>query len=147
GPLSIHPAPAGTPFEDDVFVRSGQNIYQFRLVSGVLRRVATITPGGGAITGVTMTDIGSLLIARGGSLVEYWHSPDAGGWIQRPDSMFNGLSATGPISVSRSRSNFDPALHDVPGWELIIDELEGVPEVPDCAADFNHDGLANSADF
>jgi hypothetical protein len=145
-PMSVHVGPPGSPVAGKYFVQARRTVYQFRHTGDSLELEATFTPSAGAITGISMTDTGTFLIIINSQIVEYWTDPEAGSWAPRPDSVFTGLAATRTVSVSRSRSNYDPALHNIPGWEQIIDEID-VPEIPDCAADFNHDGLANSQDF
>jgi hypothetical protein len=59
----------------------------------------------------------------------------------RPGSRFAGLGCGPKFTLSRSRSDYDPALHTSPGWDNTID-APAVRETrdPSCSADFDGDG-------
>jgi len=147
GEMSMVVGPCGSPVAQKVFIRAGNNIYQFGQVVDGYQREETITPpaAGGAVTGFCLTDMGTMLVAQGGQLNEYQRMP-GGGWSMLPGSAFTGLPAGDDIDISRSRSNYDAAIPGIPGWELIVDDVAGT-ETPDCPPDFNHDGVVNSQDF
>jgi hypothetical protein len=52
------------------------------------------------------------------------------------------------LEVTRTRTNWDPAVHQDPGWSTNIDPalLEAGLFVPDCDADLNGDGQVDGAD-
>jgi hypothetical protein len=58
-----------------------------------------------------------------------------------PVQIFNTLPPMRTMSLSRSRTNFEQALHTGPAWANIVNPNEGVTSVPDCIADYN---LSNS---
>ena len=47
----------------------------------------------------------------------------------------------------RSRTNYDPAQHDNPGWLDIPGGENVLQSIPDCAADFNIDGSVDFFDY
>ncbi len=64
-----------------------------------------------------------------------------------PIQPFGGMPAMRCMSLSRSRTNFDPALHDGPAWVNLPDADEGVTAVPDCPADYNLSGEVSVQDI
>ncbi len=64
-----------------------------------------------------------------------------------PNQLFGNLPAMRCMSISRSRTNFDPALHSGPAWNNLPDADEGVIPVVDCPGDYNLDGTLNVQDI
>jgi hypothetical protein len=102
--------------------------------------------------GISFDDHGHMFVSTGGSIVELaWN--EAQGWAVVPDSGFAGLPAHHMLQVDRSRTNFEPGVHDVPGWTTNIDpaELPASPQAGDCNADIapllNVDGFVNVNDL
>jgi hypothetical protein len=91
------------------------------------------------------TDEGTLLLLNNGMIGEFGPGA-AGGWVPRQDSILAGLPGQRALAVARSRTNFIAGIHDTPEWRNVLVD-EGVPDVPDCNADFNQDGVLNSQDF
>ncbi|HYC99620.1 MAG TPA: GC-type dockerin domain-anchored protein, partial [Phycisphaerales bacterium] len=150
------PGPAGAEYWFGPL--TGNQIKRYAPAPGVPTRlvlVETVTPPPGAtLVDFSLSDGGSLLLNRGGVLQELVKN-DAGEWGVDPASPFNGLPAGGPIRVSRSRTNYNPAIHDLPGWNIDIINPEPIAaEVPDCLADLGRtgglaepDGQLNNNDF
>ncbi len=99
---------------------------------------------GARITGLNMTDGGSLVYALDGRLVELVKST-RGVWVSRPDSRWAGRAADGSVSIARSRTNWtalmdDPAFYNTPTPVLF-------PSQPDCIADCDGSGSLDFFDF
>jgi hypothetical protein len=121
---------------------------------------------GGAVTGEPLTwetithptiahpksidvdDNGALYINSNGTLVVMWQDA-AGGWQPDAESPFAGQSVGGRFRIARSRTNFDPFIHDGPGWHNFDPDTEPVvgEAIPDCIADLNLDGIVNGLDL
>ncbi|MBL9119655.1 MAG: hypothetical protein JNL80_07065 [Phycisphaerae bacterium] len=73
----------------------------------------------------------------------------AGGFSMDPTNPFHNKPAAGRISIQRSRTNFDPALHTGPGWENILpsDLLPIGTLVPDCDSDLDGNGSVGQTDL
>jgi hypothetical protein len=118
----------------------------------------TVTPPAGlTLTDFDLTDDGSLLLKRGGVL-QVLKKNAAGGWDVDNGHPFTGLALPGGsalLRMSRSRNNFDPAIHDDPQWKTDVPNPQPLgPETPDCIADVGRvggiaepDGLLNNNDF
>lgn len=73
----------------------------------------------------------------------------AGGFAIDTTHPFYNKPTAARISIGRSRTNLDPALHTGPGWENILpaDLLPIGALVPDCDADLDGDGIVGQADL
>jgi hypothetical protein len=93
--------------------------------------------------GLRVTNEGTLVIVDSGRTLELEKDARTGDWRVKPDSDFDDLPAIGDPIVSRSRTNFDPRIHDGPAFINIIDtEVVELPEFVECPciADFNASG-------
>ena len=145
---SIAVGGSDSPFDGRYLVRGTTHIYQLAPEPGTRRLIleeAIQVPGVPSPTGFAISDIGSLIVSDGIRLVEVIKT--GGTWGQRPGSDFTGMPSGPRIALSRSRSNFDPALHR--DWNFVIDNPPGREEVdPRCPADFDGDGdLGTDADI
>jgi hypothetical protein len=72
-------------------------------------------------------------------------------WVLNPEADFDGLQVGPMFRVTRSRTNFDPAIHTGPGWVNIDpDEPDGLvfgDSVPDCAGDVTLDHAVDVDDL
>jgi hypothetical protein len=107
------------------------------------------TVGGfSALTGLDFDDGGSMFAVDGG-VVEVFERTSAGAWTPGDSSDFAGLNVGAMIRIAKSRSNFNPEIHDTPDWDN-IDPAELVDlgnNQPDCLGDLNGDGTVNAADL
>ena len=71
------------------------------------------------------------------------------GWTPDAASPFNGLPGGSRIAMLRNSSNYDPNLHSGPEWGDIhpTELLEPSPDVGDCLADANDDGIVDATDL
>lgn len=86
---------------------------------------------------------GAVLFKSGSSTVVLERS---GGFWRRANSPFDGLRFAGSFRMGRSRTNFTPGLHDLPGQSEIQPPAR-FTEIPDCRADFNDDGFLDFFDI
>jgi len=101
-------------------------------------------------TSIMFDDAGHLFAVSGDVLVEASFDPKSGEWqvLSNEESFFGQVTTESFFRVTRSRTNFDPALHAGPGWEnLPEDEIEPGTDVPDCPADLTLDGIVNTDDL
>lgn len=90
------------------------------------------------VQGLTIGDDGTLVISSGGAVRQLERSMGPSGqpiWTPVADSQYTGYAISGPILVSRSRSNQSDAELAEPGWADVPDDTEVAPEVVDCSAD------------
>ncbi len=96
---------------------------------------------------IDFDDDGRLYVSAEGVIMEFDFI--GGKWMYPPDPIFPEQPAGGFLHVSRSSTNYDPTLHDGPGWNNI--ELEpgdqGGESIPDCVADVNGDGVVGVPDL
>ena len=92
-------------------------------------------------------DGGRLYTTDGDELHEYEYID--GKWMYPPDPVFPGYPAGTMVHVSRSSSNFDPALHTGPAWDHLQLEPgdQGGTPIPDCVADIDGDGIVSFSDL
>jgi hypothetical protein len=104
---------------------------------------------------VQINNVGDVFFVAGGEVHHWTPSPvvrgGAGGPVYEPapDSRFAGLPAGNRLTMSRSRSNFDPATMSGPGFHNVDPSLEeGLgEECGDCLADINFDRSIDFADL
>lgn len=144
GPATTHTLP-GIPFADDGFVRwnpiTGDRWF---CVEGQLFRMtedgAHFEPVIVDVVNPQAIDFGEdgrLFVSDQGVIMEFVE--DDGVWDYPPDPVFPpGQPAGQFLHVSRSSTNFDPALH-ADFVNVVPDPPSGVP-VADCVADVNGDG-------
>ena len=141
---SNQPFPAGVSIEGtasmdfdrdgDLWVHStnGSTFTCRQNANGVqLLQILTL-PAGHEPQSICLTDSSHLVYSSGGILHEC--VPTAGGQLQPvPNSAFAGRQAGPRASITRSRTNHDPALHTSPGMRD-VPETASFPGVPDCYA-------------
>lgn len=101
-----------------------------------------------ALTGVEFDDGGTMYAVDNGK-VEAYERDSAGQWQPADAGAFDGVEVGPVVRIAKSRSNFDPAVHDTPAWDNIdADDLEplGV-DVPDCLGDLTGDGSVGAEDL
>lgn len=120
-----------------------------QIVGGALQQLEFFTlPAGVSPTGLTATADGHLLFSSGGVMFDYF-KPAGGGWGPFAGSLWAGKPGGARLSASRTRTNFDPAIHSGPEFQNIA-APEIAPGVADCYA--NCDGstvtpLLTAGDF
>ncbi|HMN96698.1 MAG TPA: hypothetical protein PKC43_09660 [Phycisphaerales bacterium] len=146
--LVVHPG------DGSLWVVSGASGSLFRLVAskgadGDLVATVIDLPGVDAPTSVTFRPNGNLVVGVGDGLKEFEQS--GAEWQMVADSEFASIGcALRSFRVERSRSNFDPTLHDPKDW-TILDPIVIGPGItfpdPGCAGDLNGDGVVDAADL
>jgi outer membrane protein assembly factor BamB len=89
------------------------------------------------------------VIAACNGLTRHFRKNVAGAWELVTTSPFNGLPVGTHLCLSKSDTNFDPAIHTGPAYANILPEVLlpiGTP-VPDCVADLVPNAVVNSADL
>ena len=99
---------------------------------------------GHGIEGISIDTKGDVFASVGGVVRQF--RPDATGGLYEPGtSPFNGQPCGDTFQISRSSSNVNNALYDLPGsHDLDADDVETDPV---CRADYNDDGTVNTQDF
>ncbi len=114
---------------------------------GPVAPVESIT-GFSVLTGIDFDDGGRAYLVNDGA-VKVFERSSSGQWTAVDAGAFNGVDVGSMVRIAKSRSNFDPALHDTPDWNNFeVDQLEvlGV-SVPDCLGDLNGDATIDAADL
>ncbi|MCI0631090.1 MAG: hypothetical protein L0Y44_10615 [Phycisphaerales bacterium] len=98
-------------------------------------------------TGIDADDAGHLFVTTNGGVVELQKNA-AGAWQMVADGAFDGMAVGSSFRVTRSRTNFDPELHDGPAFfNIDPDELQFGEAVPDCLADLDGNFTVNVNDL
>jgi hypothetical protein len=102
----------------------------------------------GTITSISFSD-DRLFVGGSSGIKTYIPNPSTPGWVFDNSSPFNGLPGGSRLAMLRNSDNFDPAQHSGPAWEnLTSEELEEpAPDVADCFADANDDGIVDATDL
>ncbi|MEM9066194.1 MAG: GC-type dockerin domain-anchored protein [Planctomycetota bacterium] len=97
-------------------------------------------PGGGTAD-IDSDGCGRFYITGADNIIRCYSIDENGRFVRNTDANFDGDTA-GSFSISRSRTTYDPALHDGPEWGNIeISEVVGSDTViTDCLADFTTTG-------
>ena len=97
-------------------------------------------------TSIAFDDRGHLLVSSGGEVLDFQYG--SAGWAPAANSLYADLEVDDTFLVARSRTNFDPELHDGPSWEdLDPAEVEGDGQsVQECLGDFNLDLVVGLGD-
>jgi len=99
-------------------------------------------------TSLEFDDGGHLFVSGPGGAVEMELSPLVGRWSEVGDPYFAGFKIGPVLRISRSRTNFDPAIHSGPAFHnLHPDDTEPGVQVADCTADLTGDRLVNVQDL
>lgn len=101
------------------------------------------------LTGIEFDDSGALFLMADGSVKVFERQGPGNQWLPGDAGAFEGVEVGTMIRIARSRSNFDPSIHDVNAWRNIdTDELLAIgTPVPDCFGDLNGDGIVDGADL
>lgn len=91
-----------------VYRLDGQGGYEV-VGAGVLSRPRGLSVGDGDC--VTVIDLGGTGLTK-----VFCPDPQGGGWQELTDAPFAGLELLRPVKVAYSRTSFDPAIHDGPGY-------------------------------
>ncbi len=97
---------------------------------------------------VTCDDRGRVIASDGEKLHAF--KPVLGGaYAKYDDPWYADETVVGAFRVDRSRTNYNPAEHDAPGWNVNVhpDELEPGVSVPDCVGDLDGDGQVGAGDL
>ncbi|MBL9118639.1 MAG: hypothetical protein JNL80_01845 [Phycisphaerae bacterium] len=102
----------------------------------------------GALTGLDFDDGGTLHVVDTGA-VKVFDKNSSGAWTPGDAGAFNGVDVGSMVRIAKSRSNFDPAIHDTTDWlNIDADEVDDLGEaVPDCIGDLNGDAAVTAADL
>jgi hypothetical protein len=99
-------------------------------------------------TGIEFDDAGHLFVMVNGQAMEFEQSALNGLWQKLEKGYFDGFELGKTLRVSRSRSNFDPLLHNGPAFiNIDPDELADDPVVLDCEGDFNFNRVVDVDDL
>ena len=99
-------------------------------------------------TRVEPGDSGEIFVLGDGS-VKVMSKTSTYAWALDPAHPFHGKPAGSRLALLRNSDNYDPALHEGPGWfNLPAAEIQDfAPLVGDCLADLNSDDIVNGADI
>lgn len=162
-PRGAFPVPPGLPLGEKPSACIGTDdgaLYVASEASGTILRVAfpkvgsdpaytTLSvPGASRISRLRAGDGGRLYASSEGRL---WvlRRNGAGTWSVDKASPFHGRSMSNEFDMMRSRTNFDPELHEGFDWDNV--DADDLPDegagIPDCVADLDGDGETSSADL
>ncbi|MFG0284710.1 MAG: hypothetical protein ACF8R7_09840, partial [Phycisphaerales bacterium JB039] len=113
--------------------------------AGALVETHSASHAPATLSGLSVTDGGSVVYAVNGTLVEKVISA-RGVLLDKAGSRWAGRKADGSVSIARSRSNFDPAIMDGPEFDNTPDPFL-FPSHPDCYADCDGSGTVDFFDF
>lgn len=116
---------------------SDRLMLQSTLVLPAVQSIQDIQPGDG----------GMFFAMGDGSVRVLDRDPSTGALRVSPNQLFGGMPAMRCMSLTRSRTNFDPALHTGPAWVNILNPQEGAVSRTDCPADYNLNGTVEVQDI
>ena len=93
---------------------------------------------------VAVGDAGLVLASTGGAIAQY--RVVNGDLLLDESGPFNGLPAGSSLTVSRSTTNYDPAIHAAEDYNVLVTTHSG-EVLPDCVADFDYDGSVSTIDL
>ncbi len=142
--ISVHPK------TNEMFLAAGTGGGVHRLFKSAAAAVWGITEtlSNTAILNPTALEVlpsGSVMFKSRGSSVVL--SKVGSAWKRSSGSPWDGLSFAGDFRIGRSRTNFTPGEHDVPGLAEIAPVRRTATFAEDCGPDVNGDGFANGDDF
>ncbi len=109
----------------------------------------TIYPASlGTVDSMSISD-DRLYVTANGVIKVFKPTSAAPGWSSDARSPFAGLPGGSRIAMLRSSTNYDPALHSGPEWQNIPPSqlIEPSPDIHDCVADHNDDGVVDATDL
>jgi hypothetical protein len=125
------------------------SVRELSLITGSTRLSLSSTlllPAVQSIQDIQPADGGGFYAMCDGSVRVLDRDPTNGRLRISPTPVFDTLPAMRCMSISRSRTNFDPALHTGPAWANLPNADEGVTPVADCPADYNLSGRVDVQD-
>lgn len=134
------------PFDKQVWIAGGKDPALFGVefpTSGDPHVTVLPMPDGKVPTDVDVDDAGHLFAACQGRVYEF--APTGNGYQLLTGSPWSEVVSDGAFRITRSRSDFDPALHSGPAWHAMKpDEQKGLVadvSIPDC------DTAANDVEY
>jgi hypothetical protein len=115
----------------------------------VLNRSIIIPGGGAGVTDFAIDDQGNPMFVRSGRVEPSRFNIGTGRWERNTSHPFNdlGVGSLGTFFVTRSRTDYDRAIHDTPGWNSNPEGGDPLaPETTDCLADIGRQGAEPFAD-
>ena len=106
-----------------------------------------LLPAVQSIQDIQPADAGGFYALCDGSVRVLDRDPADGRLRTSPERLFNTLPAMRCMSISRSRTNYDPALHSGPAWVNLPNPDEGVASVVACRGDYNLNGRVDVQDI
>jgi hypothetical protein len=101
-------------------------------------------------TGLSFDDAGRLHVRCAAGVIVLKRNP-SGAWLRdsAAEAAFAGLTLGPDLLIARSRTNFNPAIHDTPEWEQIdpADLLDIGRTLPDCPGDLDGNGAVDVQDL
>lgn len=123
----------------------------------VLVQSISIPGGSTGIADFQIDNRGNPIFLRNGAIQPLRFNTAISRWETNTTHPFNGLNlgGLGSLSITRSRTDYDPAIHNTPGWNANIPTGDVLgPSTPDCLADIGRqgaeeipDGVLDSNDF
>ncbi|NNF42528.1 MAG: hypothetical protein HKN62_05690 [Phycisphaerales bacterium] len=146
-PLGDAPVLAWDPFRDAWWVTSEavDDVFRIKHLEGTwdvfkISHDVLVQP-----TSVDVDDAGHVFVVAQGGLHEFMEEP-GGDWVLVEDSPFAGIPVGRKAGITKSRTNYDPELHDGPQWNNVLPTDFG-PVVLDCRGDFDRDGSVGFSDL
>jgi len=151
-PVGIVPCVAPNPEDGKVWLCSEASSLIYQLSPGAaapgwLITGSVQTGGGSQPIGLQFGDHGAMKFLSGNQIREYEIDPASGRYVPSGDPHFENLPASRFLSLARSRSNYDPRIHDGPAYRNIENPDLDTPDITDCVADFNMNSWVNGIDF
>lgn len=138
GDGSVVPDPATGKYL--LSIVGGSQVHQLGLIPGSPRFAlenSLLLPAVQSIQDLQPGD-GGVFFAMGDGSVRVLDRDPANGRLRvAPQQLYTNLPPMRCMSITRSRTNYDPALHDGPAWRDLPNTNEGVTSIPDCIADYN----------
>jgi hypothetical protein len=140
------------PFDGSVWFDSDATDLLYRGAQVTDRQAATFTsfavPGVVDPKGLSAGDEGTLYVSTPAGLKPVKQQA-TGGYGVDPTNPFFNKPVAGRLSLLRSRTNFNPLIHDGPEWQNILatDLLPIGVEVQDCVSDLDGDNTTGPADL
>jgi hypothetical protein len=123
----------------------------------VVNRSITIPGGGVGVTDFQIDDQGNPMFVRNGRVEPSRFNIGTGRWERNTTHPFNSLSvgSLGTFFVSRSRTDYDPAIHNTPGWNsnpeggdpLAVESVDCLADIGRQGAEAFPDGVLDNNDF
>lgn len=120
----------------------------FKLNAKTLEAVKVDSLAAPGATSVDFDDSGTLYLVANNTCLIY-RQDEAGQWNSQDNSVFDGYEIGNVVRLRRSRTNFDPAIHDTQAWNSLTTEdlLDIGTTIPDCRGDVNLDGEVDLDDL